>query len=1027
MAYYNYIECRNMEFSHLIGCDESIQSLYPCTELVKKTIVRNEENNKYIVFNTRAEFERWYNSQGTKCFHEVIFGNRVQRLKFDIDIKEKKDYNIHTVIDHILDTIIQTINDLYYCIDDVNLSRSDFIITDSSGPINDNEYKHSFHIILYKYAVMNNEEAKNITADVVQKCCKLYRHYIDKAVNKSIQNFRILGSTKYRSERVKKVTLEYDTYDGSLLDTLIASPTNVTVLSELLDSQDQDSEFGDSQDQGSQDTINSDCISSKLLDSILKKCKAMNVIDGHKVRCVRNNSIQFNRTRPTFCVICSEIHHNDNSLIINYDNLTSNIYEFCRQANESRILCNLHKVCKEIDLNKQNDYSCKFDKLLDKHIYNDSKMKPYEFVSNLAVKAQMKVGKTKALHDYVSTNYNNESIIRFVTFRQTFSNHVYTMFNDFDLYSNIKGSICNDEHKRVIIQVESLYRLELEPSTSIDLLILDESESIFSQLGSGLHKNFNASFAMFIWMLTHAKHVICMDANLSDRTYNILTKFRDDPIFFHHNKYQPSLEDTYYVTTSKNTWINQLCDKISNDKKVVVATNSIKEAKTCEYLITTMYPTRVVKIYSSEMKYSEKQLSFSNVHKYWSELDVLIYTPTCSAGISYELKHFDVIFGYFCNMSCDVETCRQMLNRVRNVVDHEYYICLQESETVQLPTSSSELHNYLYNKRMIMFQFVKDNNLQYSYDVDGNIKFYETDYYHVWLENMAINNLSKNDFISRFIGQIRQTGSKIKTMQDLECNIIHTEHNDAKKFIEDQQNAIVANSRDITIEEANDIINKIGTQQDVEIDDFHAYEKYKLKNYYSYTQEIDSDFVKYYNKQHVKQVFKNLTDITRYDSIEESIKYIITTENNRYGTTVTNESMYRNKLEYYDLRDDRHVYNSLSHVVVSGLITKFGTSALSTEEFNDILEHVWTTIDKYKTELSIEHNINFDKTRQSVINSLLQAVYGLRFYKVGNTFRLKKCNGLATLFTFKSKDVIQFESRKVTIITNSVLFLSLEK
>jgi hypothetical protein len=353
----------------------------------------------------------------------------------------------------------------------------------------------------------------------------------------------------------------------------------------------------------------------------------------------------------------------------------------------------------------------------------------------------MKVGKTKMLHNYVEKYFDNTKIIRFISFRQTFSNHIYNLFNDFELYSTIKGNISSNT-KRVIIQVESLYRLQLDENNVIDLLILDEIESILDQLGSGLHKNFNASFAMFLWLLTTAKYVICMDANVSDRSFNILSKFRKGDIYFHNNKWQSSKNDKIYFTIDKNIWLSQLCTKLSEDKKIVIPTNSITEAKTCDMIIRELYPNKKIKMFSSELKYSEKQLYFNDVHKYWTELDVLIYTPTCSAGVSYELEHFDVLFGYFCNTSCSVETCRQMMHRVRNIKSNEYFIYLQELTMAKLPTTSEELHKYLYNKRANMYQYVKDSNLQYSYDIEGRIRFYETDYYFVWLENMTIFNMS---------------------------------------------------------------------------------------------------------------------------------------------------------------------------------------------------------------------------------------------------------------------------------------------
>jgi len=713
-----------MQFSHLIG-NNSVQESYSQNELRTKVVIRDETCNQYLVFNNQNDFEKWYIKQVNKHYHEVIFGYQKQRIKFDIDIKESTVIDdINIIIDTIINTIIKSINELYYCIDDIYLTKNDFIITDSSG-ITQSGFKYSYHIILYTYAVCNNIEADYITKTVINNLSEY--QYIDQSVNKRIQSFRLLYSTKVNSDRAKLVTDKFGTYkECSLLDTLIVPFQDIKVLSKLCENVDID---------------NYENIDDIIIKKIIKSVKSFNILDGHKFRDIKNNTMNFDRVKPTHCTLCDEIHHNDNSLVLIYDDISDNVYEYCRQSKTTRYICNINKKeTKSIQLNTIYTIESKYNGISNKIEYNEKEMKDYELVPTLIVKAHMKVGKTRALHKFIKTNFDSNHIIRFISFRQTFSNHVHNLFNDFELYSSIKGTISSNI-KRIIIQVESLYRLQLEENNITDLLVLDEIESIFNQLGSGLHKNFNASLAMFLWLLTTSKYVICMDANISDRTFNILSKFRKGDIYVHCNKWQSAKDDIFHFTIDKNMWLSQLCTKLKENKRIVITTNSIMEAKTCEVLINEYYPDKIVKVFSSELKYSEKTRYFNDVHKYWTELDILIYTPTCSAGVSYELEHYDVLFGYFCNTSCDVETCRQMMCRVRDIKSKEHYIFVQELDMAKLPITSEELHNYLYNKRSNMCQYVKDANLQYSYDLDGHIKFYETDYYFIWLENMTIINL----------------------------------------------------------------------------------------------------------------------------------------------------------------------------------------------------------------------------------------------------------------------------------------------
>lgn len=993
-----------MQFSHLIdNGSNSVQGSYSQAELRTKTVIRDETTNRYIVFNGQSIFEKWYMEQTSKHYHEIIFGYQNQRIKFDIDINNSEINGID-IVNCILDTSIKVMKDIYYCIDDIQLSRNDFIVTDSSG-LTPKGYKQSYHIILFTYAVANNNEAKYIMDSIMKLIPDKYKPHIDLNVNKSIQNFRLLHSTKCNSDRIKVVSNKFNTCIGTLLDTMIVPFQGIKVLSQLCDVEVEYEEN----------------ITDDLVKSIIKVIKPFNILDGHKFRDIRNNTINFDRVKPMHCTLCDEVHHNDNSMVIIYDSVSGNIYEYCRQSKSTRYLCNIDKKEKVKTINFENkkiSYS-KFDNVLNKTEYNEQNMKDYELVPTLVVKAQMKVGKTKALHKYVEQHFDDTKLIRFISFRQTFSNHIYNLFNDFELYSTIKGSISSNI-KRVIIQVESLYRLQLEENNTIDLLILDEIESIFNQLGSGLHKNFNASFAMFLWMLTTAKHIVCMDANISDRTFNILSKFRKGNIYYHHNKWQSSKDDKFYFTIDKNVWLSQLCAKLNEDKKIVISTNSIMEAKTCEVLIRELYPDRNIKMYSSELKYSEKQLYFNDVNKYWTELDVLIYTPTCSAGVSYELEHFDVLFGYFCNTSCDVETCRQMMHRVRNIKTNEYYLYLQELDMAKLPTTSTELHNYLYNKRTNMFQYVKDANLQYSYGLDGRIRFYETDYYFIWLENMTIINLSKNEFIDRFLDQIRETGATIASMNSGD-DFLTNEHIDARKVVEDKQNNDISSAVDLCQEDVEIILNKISTQQDIELSEFHAYEKYKLRKCYNFKGEITPKFVKYYKHRCVKSVYKNLCDISYANTILESLDLILKRENERYESIVTNESRYKNKLEYTDLHNESTVYNSLSHIVVSKIVSIIGNKVRNKDELSSLInDEIWPLIMKHERSLSIDLNVQMNKEKISVINKLLKTMYGLRICKKGTILKLKRCN-IGELFTFNKTSIDDV----VTVVTTNQLFLNL--
>ena len=682
-----------------------------------------------------------------------------------------------------------------------------------------------------------------------------------------------------------------------------------------------------------------------------------NILTGHSFSEVRGNLLCFTREAPSYCRICGEIHHNDNSLLISI--LSENdVVEHCRQARgKSYLIGSIHNgeafqqrlqdqiserinAIQEAKINVHDSLASKFELLPNTQIYSEPTMRTYELVPTLAILAQMKLGKTKALRTYLAEHFPIDSIdpkvIRFITFRQTFSNSISKDFPDFTVYNNVSGDLTAARFPRLIVQVESLNRLKMgahpEP---IDLLILDEVESILAQFNSGLHKHFNAAFAMFQWMVQTAHHVVCMDANLSDRTYNMLIRMRPShPITFHWNQFARAAEDIYNFTTDQSAWLGKLYELLNAGLKIVLTTNSLTEAKAYEEAIRREFPKKNIMLYSSETSASEKSRHFEDVHSYWGKLEVLIFTPTCSAGVSFELEHFDTIFGYFCDSSCDVETCRQMIGRVRNLRSHEHYICFRTTKSM-LPTTTTEIGKRIRDKRCGLYREVDDTSIQFEYDVNGEIRFYESNYYHLWVETIRINNLSKNDFARRFIDQVADTGAQIGTLQStlsLEISsALLLSHREIRKELKETRCNAIANAADLEPEEAAYIRDALQNQIEVDPQLRIAYEKYQLCDVYSWHgRPLDAAFVDAYQGYDTRRVYRNLCRITKGATILESLKLMRNQEFDHYNYIMdsrTESFEYVN--ESRDLLRDKTTYVFQSHFIAVWLLRICGFTCIT--------------------------------------------------------------------------------------------------
>lgn len=142
-----------------------------------------------------------------RSFFEIVLGNYPHRPYFDIECESATQKQAQETLNTILDAIANTLSDLGVDVD----PTKDFLVTSSHG-----EFKKSFHIVLPYLAHRNNEEAKAFCTQVCSRLSPSTRSWVDRSMYKTKQQFRILGSQKPDSGRVKKLVTE--TYHGKSLN-----------------------------------------------------------------------------------------------------------------------------------------------------------------------------------------------------------------------------------------------------------------------------------------------------------------------------------------------------------------------------------------------------------------------------------------------------------------------------------------------------------------------------------------------------------------------------------------------------------------------------------------------------------------------------------------------------------------------------------------------------------------------------------------------------------------------------------------
>ena len=284
-----------------------------------------------------------------------------------------------------------------------------------------------------------------------------------------------------------------------------------------------------------------------------------------------------------------------------------------------------------------------------------------------------------------------------------------------------------------------------------DLVVLDESETICKQMSSlTTHGKFHiANVHTFQLMVQRAKTVIAMDAYLSERTVEMLRCLRPPDGWRYIVNSRPCVERTAVImeadnvppcpykksrkvrkvrkpkagaavrvrgpnaatgqkraaataataaTTDANKWkheqwalslfYNSIASSLKQGKRLVVVSGSKNKATALMKYpeIQKALEGKAYRYYNADST-GEERMELKDVAKSWSTLDLLIYTPIITCGISYpsHLPPFDKLYVYATASSVCARDVLQATMRVRYIKDPRVIVYLEPRTTPRYP------------------------------------------------------------------------------------------------------------------------------------------------------------------------------------------------------------------------------------------------------------------------------------------------------------------------------------------------------
>ena len=129
--------------------------------------------------------------------------------------------------------------------------------------------------------------------------------------------------------------------------------------------------------------------------------------------------------------------------------------------------------------------------------------------------------------------------------------------------------------------------------------------------------------------------------------------------------------------------------------------------------------------------------------------DALIYSPTISAGISFEREHFDRMFAFFDIGVVSLETFFQMMGRVRSIKSNCRHILIA-GVPLSVPTTAEAIDRDFIIKRNNAQVPPLLERILFDYDPDLNVTVIKNDDYRIAVHNVRCRNLSSSKPFSRF-------------------------------------------------------------------------------------------------------------------------------------------------------------------------------------------------------------------------------------------------------------------------------------
>lgn len=672
-----------------------------------------------------------------------------------------------------------------------------------------------------------------------------------------------------------------------------------------------------------------------------------------------------------------------------------------------------------------NQFQTQNKKQIKKTVINDPTMPFYVFQQNintLCIKATLGLGKTITLYDFLKYKLNKDyQSCLIISFRKSLCRKYNKELNGFIMYDKIKTKTIDvNEHPYVICQIDSLKRIRGQ----YNLVIFDEMTYTTSHIVSSVSEKKRVHDAL-TQILYDNNHIIVLDALLNDDYINYISGFGRN-IEYIENKYSiHSDKKLFNYGTNKTQLLDEIKQSIKKNENIVIVTNNRKFLGFVDTCIVNNFKNIKKKFITKD----DVDYDMDN----WDKLQVLGYTPSIVAGISYTKKHFNKVFGIFCNTSSTADLSLQQLFRIRDISSNEFHLCCDVTGKNDYPESIEDIKKMITEEDKCLVNQLDNISIDY---LKNDIK--EDDYFRLFSIYQQNRFRSCNNYMKELLYLLKQQGItnvvNITKFDEYNKKLYNLQRKEYNQNVKEEEAVRTANSLDITDEEEEEIKNK----ENISIEEKFMLRKHKNKKIFKINDITKEELLKY--EKHGKKAW-NLAYIYGYEDYHNQLLKRILYNEKKNGIDDNTVRLGRDR-KYEKMLLCDHIFKYM------GFIGPLDNNKIKIDKikFKEYIQKYHTIFESYfkinKLDEKIFDDVKWYSKCKQYLNSKLKSVYGLSIVEDKKT-KLQYINGIGfwndrityknplIIDEIKEKEIKMFdkidEDLRYNDIVNDVLTLSLDE